>query len=114
MVIAFLIAFVAGVIMLYFEIKQRRVNTQLLSNYISDIKDNKSLNHDEKSDKLVDLLTANGFKVIHRDETKVQAMRKDKSVALILIGFGFFGVGAVIYLGYYFFIQKPRMYEIFI
>jgi len=114
MVLVFLIAFVAGAVMLYFELKQKKINSKKMSDFISDIKDNHSLSREEKSEKLVNLLSFNGYKVIKATKDRVKAVKKDISFALILLGFSMFGVGLFFYLGYYYLVQKERVTEVYI
>lgn len=114
MVLVFLITFVVGVVMLYFELKQKKINSKKISDFISDIKDDQSLSNKEKGEKLVNLLSLNGYKVVRATKDRVKAIKKDISFALILISFGVFGVGVLFYLGYYYFIQKERVIEVYI
>jgi len=100
--------------MVYFEIKQRSKNIALMSEFISDIKDNKALEDEQKVKKLVDLLTLNGYRVTKATDEKVKAFRKDLSIGMMLLGFGMFGVGLFFYFLYYYFIQKPKMLEVYI
>lgn len=114
MVLVFLIAFVLGAILLYFELKQKKVNSKKMSDFISDIKDNDTLEREEKGEKLANLFAFNGYKVVKVTKEKVRAVKKDISFALVLLGFSMFGVGLFFYLGYYYFLQKERVTEIYL
>lgn len=103
------VAFVAGIILLYFE-KKNRINTEkLIAGVIADIKGDSSLDEEAKKHKIKQWFYANGFEV-HIDESGHKAYKKSFSLGWLLIGTSFGIIGALVYLLYYWKWLTPKEY----
>jgi hypothetical protein len=68
----------------------------------------KNLTDREKIELFEQMLEQNGYKVVDVTETTVKAQKKILSMGLMMIGTGVYIIGLLVYLVYYFYLQKPH------
>ncbi len=95
---------IIGLILYYFERKNQFKRSQFIKEHFQKINQDLGLNDTQKKEKLKQFLMANGYNIAKAGIGTFK--KKEFSLGLFLLGAGFFIVGAVVYLLYYFYIQK--------
>jgi len=90
------------------EKKDREIYQAVFDNFESKIAKRKNLNDKEKIELFEQMLEQNGYKVTEITETTVKAQKKILSMGLMMMGTGIYIVGLLVYLVYYFYLQKPH------
>jgi hypothetical protein len=57
------------------------------------------------------MLEKNGYKLVEVTKSRVVAEKKILSMGLMMIGIGIYFIGLLVYLLYYFYLQKPHKIE---
>lgn len=103
------VAFIAGIILLYFE-RKNRINTEkMIADVIAGIKSDSSLDEAVQKHKIKQWFYSNGYEV-KEDDHVCKAYKKGFSLGWLLIGTGLGIVGALIYLLYYWKGLRPKEY----
>lgn len=103
------VAFIAGIILLYFERKNRIKTEKMIARVVADIKADSSLEVPDQMRKIKQWFFANGFEV-REEENVSKAYKKSFSLGWLLIGVSFGFVGALFYLLYYWKGLRPTEY----
>jgi len=70
-----------------------------------------SLSDSDKIVRFEQMLEKNGYELIEVTKSRVVAEKKILSMGLMMIGIGVYFIGLLIYLLYYFYLQKPHRIE---
>ena len=72
------------------------------------------LSDTEKKEQYIQMLKQNGYKITKNTRNEVRGEKKILSMSLLAMSIGVYYVGVFVYLGYYFWVQKPHVvvYEI--
>ena len=103
----FLIALILGLFFYSFEVKLARSNDEILQESTRRIALD-SANAKEYEQRLQSFLERSHFELMVVD-SRAYATHKPFSIGWFLIGIAFVGIGALLYIAYYFFRQKPRL-----
>ena len=78
------------------------------------VRENSTLSDAEKKEQYIQMLKQNGYKITNTTETQVEGEKKILSMSLLAMSIGAYYVGVFVYLGYYFWVQKPHVvvYEV--
>ena len=90
------------------EKKDREIYQAVFDDFESKTAKRKNLSNKEKIELFEQMLEQNGYKVVEVTETSVKAQKKILSMGLMMIGTGVYIVGLLVYLVYYFYLQKPH------
>jgi len=103
-----------GIYTLMFEQKSKKKYQQLFEDFYAQTINNPKLTQIQKYDLLLQLLEKNGYKIIEESDSKLIGEKKILSLGWIILGLGFFYVGVLFYLLYYYLMQKPHrlVYEL--
>ena len=98
----------------FVECRDRPKYQKVFDDFGVNIKENSTLSNAEKKEHYIQMLTQNGYTITQNTKTQVVGEKKILSMSLLAMGIGAYFVGAFVYLGYYFWIQKPHVvvYEI--
>lgn len=72
---------------------------------------NSRLNSEEKIEQYTQMLSLNGYTITESTQTKVRGEKRILSMSLLAMSIGAYYVGVLVYLAYYFWIQKPHVVE---
>ncbi|HHD79138.1 MAG TPA: hypothetical protein ENK98_05840 [Epsilonproteobacteria bacterium] len=75
------------------------------------IKQDSALNNEEKREQYTQMLHQNGYTVTESSQTKVRGEKRILSMSLLAMSIGAYYVGVLVYLAYYFWVQKPNVVE---
>lgn len=101
-----LAAFVAGMIIYYFECKNKTLRHQLIESFMKETRRDGKLPKEEQDKKFVDFFHANQYRVEKRGRGFI-ARKREFSLGLFLMGAGIGFIGAILYLVWYYKIEKP-------
>jgi hypothetical protein len=90
------------------EKKDNKVYQAVFDDFYLETLKSKKLTEHEKIVRFEKMLEQNGYKIIEVSDTKVVAQKKILSMGLMMIGIGIYFIGLLVYLLYYFHIQKPH------
>lgn len=90
------------------EKKDREIYQAVFDDFELKTAKRKNLSNKEKIELFEQMLEQNGYKVVEVTETTVKAQKKILSMGLMMIGTGIYIVGLLVYLVYYFYLQKPH------
>ena len=90
------------------EKKDQLVYQSVFDNFYNKTLQNKNLNDAQKIERFEQMLEQNGYEIIELNEHKVIAQKKILSMGLIMMGIGIYFIGLLVYLLYYFYLQKPH------
>lgn len=102
---------IVGLILYYFERRNHFKRTEFAKEYIREINEDLNLGSKEKQEKIKEFFLANGFNIAAIGKDLI-FKRKDFSLGLLLFGAGFFLVGALVYLAYFYYFQKDDEFNI--
>ncbi|MGP1579588.1 MAG: hypothetical protein ACTTH5_00965 [Wolinella sp.] len=105
-ILLFLIALILGIFFYSFEVKLTRKNDKILQESARKIAFS-SASAEEYKQQLQSFLERSHFELLIFD-SEVYATHKPFSIGWLLIGIAFVGIGALFYIAYYLFRQKPR------
>ena len=107
--ILMLLMFPIGLYVYYgVEKKDKRVYQSVFDNFYSETLNSKNLTEHEKIIRFEQMLDQNGYKIVEVTDRKVVAQKKILSMGLMMIGIGIYFIGLLVYLLYYFYLQKPH------
>ncbi len=109
MLMIFLLSII-GLIIFFYERSNHYKRVKFAKEYIASVKQDYKLNEKEKKEKIKQFFIANGFNIASFGKDLV-FKRKEFSLGLLLFGAGFFLVGALLYLLYYFYFQKEDEFQ---
>ena len=90
------------------EKKDREVYQAVFNDFELKIAKRKELSNKEKIELFEQMLEQNGYNVVEVTDTTVKAQKKILSMGLMMMGIGIYIVGLLLYLVYYFYLQKPH------
>ena len=107
--ILMLLMFPIGLYVYYgVEKKDNRAYRAVFNNFHMDTVKNMNLTNNEKIIQFEEMLKKNGYKIVEVTTKKVVAEKKVLSMGLMMIGVGIYFIGLLVYLLYYFYLQKPN------
>lgn len=86
----------------------RPAYAKVFTDFEADIQDDDTLSQGNKIEHFKEMLLKNDYKIIKTTTTVVMAEKKIFSMSLFTISVGLFYVGAVAYLVYFYYFQKPH------
>lgn len=92
----------------FVERKDRDEYQRTFDDFQNTLSQNTRLTQTEKMNRFTMMLRNNGYRIISEDKESVTGEKKIFSMSLFVIGLGFFYVGVVIYLLYFFYFQSPH------
>lgn len=107
MTITMIFLFPIGLAFYLYERKHMVQYQATFDNYIDNINKNKTINANEKCQKIRLMLEKNSYH-ISRIENGIKGEKKIFFAGILMMGMGAGGVGAIIYMVYYFFFKKPH------
>ncbi len=90
------------------EKKDRNIYQAVFDDFELTTANRKNLSNREKIELFEQMLEQNGYKIVEVTQTTVKARKKILSMGLMMIGTGVYIVGLLVYLVYYFYLQKPH------
>ena len=90
------------------EKKDREIYQAVFDDFELKTAKRKDLSNKEKIELFEQMLEQNGYKVVEVTETTVKAQKKILSMGLMMIGIGVYIIGLLVYLVYYFYLQKSH------
>lgn len=98
----------------FVERKNKRVYQQTFDSFAQKISHDKKLSNEEKMQRYKAMLLTNGYTIVEESKTRIVGERKILSLGLMMIGAGLYLVGLLVYILYYYTMQKPHIvkYEI--
>ena len=90
------------------EKKDQRIYQSVFDDFYLKTLKNKTLTDAQKIEHFEQMLEQNGYEVIEISEHKVVAQKKILSMGLMMIGIGVYIIGLLVYLVYYFYLQKSH------
>ncbi|HFQ62365.1 MAG TPA: hypothetical protein ENK39_08750 [Epsilonproteobacteria bacterium] len=98
----------------FVERKEKFKYQKVFDDFQIKIKDNIALNNEQKMQQYEEMLRHNGYNITSSTRTRIQGEKRIFYASLLAMGLGLYFVGALVYLAYYFWIQKPHVvvYEI--
>lgn len=93
----------------FVEKKNKRLYQHTFDAFAQKISQNKNLSDEEKMQRYKAMLLSNGYTIVENTKTKIVGERKILSLGLMMIGTGLYIVGLLIYILYYYTMQKPHI-----
>jgi len=90
------------------EKKDQLVYQSVFDDFYHKTLQSKKINDAQKIERFEQMLEQNGYEIIELNEHKVVAQKKILSMGLIMMGIGIYFIGLLVYLLYYFYLQKPH------
>jgi len=90
------------------EKKDKRVYHAVFDKFYTETVNSKILTEHEKIIRFEQMLERNGYNIVKVTDSKVVAQKKILSMGLMMIGIGIYFIGLLVYLLYYFYLQKPH------
>ena len=97
-----------GLFLLWLDQRTERRNQEHLSTFLEQLRGS-NLNRDEQTRELARYCHHSGFYVKIPAPGRIEISRKRFQVGWLFVGAGFFGIGIVVYLIYYFLISRPKV-----
>ncbi|MBA1421590.1 MAG: hypothetical protein FAF03_12370 [Epsilonproteobacteria bacterium] len=97
----------------YFFVERRdRLKYQkVFDDFGTKIETDNILSDTEKKEQYIQMLKQNGYKITQSTSTQVRGEKKILSMSLLAMSIGAYYVGVFVYLGYYFWVQKPHVVQ---
>jgi len=95
----------------FVERKEKPKYQKIFDDFQQKIASNQRLNDSEKIEKFKMMLVRNGYTLTEVKNSKVVGEKRIMSMSLFTMSAGFFYIGAVIYLLYFYYFQKPHRVE---
>lgn len=98
----------------FVERKNKLLYQHTFDSFAEKISKDKYLSNEEKMQRYKAMLLTNGYTIVKSTKTSIVGERKILSLGLMMIGAGLYLVGLLIYILYYYTMQKPHIvkYEI--
>ncbi|SFV57966.1 hypothetical protein MNB_SV-13-970 [hydrothermal vent metagenome] len=93
----------------FVERKNNKEYQDTFDDFQRDIRASRRLSQEEKMEDFKLMLMNNEYKIIREDEMSIEGEKKIFSMSLFTMSVGFFYVGVVIYLLYFYYFQKPHL-----
>lgn len=93
----------------FVERKNKRLYQHTFDAFAQKISKDKNLNDEEKMKYYKAMLIRNGYTIVENTKTRIVGERKILSLGLMMIGAGLYLVGLLIYILYYYTMQKPHI-----
>ena len=90
------------------EKKNKKEYQKVFDDFQEDISSQEKISSDEKLEQFIQMLVINGYKIKEESSHKVEGEKKVLSMGLMMIGTGFYFIGLIVYLLYFYFMQKPH------
>lgn len=90
------------------ERKARPAYEKVFSDFNTNTRDDHILSYSEKIQRYKDMLRKNEYKITETTDTSVTGEKKLFSMSLFAMSVGFYYVGAVFYLLYFYYVQSPH------
>jgi len=97
-----------GIYTIRFEQKSKDKYHALFENFYQKTLKNNKLSKKQKMELIIELLNRNSYKITEHKEDYIAGERRILSLGWIILTLGFFYIGVIFYLIYYYFIQKPH------
>jgi len=94
---------------LFVEPKIKRRYFDTFTKFEDELRADKDLTDQQKLERYEAMLQNNRYTITHKTKTEIIGERKIFSMPIFAIGVGLYVVGALIYLLYFFFIQRPHV-----
>ncbi len=113
MSVLMLLLFPIGLFLYFYVEKNERSSYQkLFDDFGAKIEADTSLDKAEKKERYIRMLKSNGYSIIKISDTSIYAEKKIFGIGLFFIATGvLYLVGALLYLAYFYWIQKPHRVE---
>lgn len=95
----------------FIERKDRPEYQKIFDDFQIEIQNDTTMTDEEKRDIYRDMLVQNRYKITQFNKKLVKGERRIFSMSLFIMSFGILYIGAILYLIYYFWIQKPHVVE---
>lgn len=107
-----LLFFPIGLYFYFFVEKKNRPKYQkVFDDFQIEIENDSRLESEERKNLYKDMLVQNRYKITRLSKTVVIGEKRIFSMSLFIMSLGVLYVGAILYLAYYFWIQKPHVVE---
>jgi len=104
-----LLLFPIGLYFYFFKERPARHNyNKVFTDFETKVQNNSTLSDTEKIKHYKEMLQKNGYKITKTSSKCITAEKRIFSMSLFAMSIGFYYIGAVIYLLYYYFLQKPH------
>ncbi|MCF6244647.1 MAG: hypothetical protein L3J43_06385 [Sulfurovum sp.] len=94
-----------------YELKSMPAYQKTFDAFEQKIREDSTLSNDEKQKLYTQMLEKNGYTIVKRSTSGVKGQKRIFYMSLLAMGLGLYFVGAVVYLIYFFFFQKPHVVE---
>ncbi len=84
---------------------------KVFDDFQKQIQENVTLTKTQKLQQFKEMLLKNDYKIVEQTDNSVTGEKRIFSMSLFAMGVGAYFMGAVVYLSYFFFIQKPHRVE---
>ena len=98
----------------FVERRDRPKYQKVFDDFGAQIEADSTLTDAQEKEQYIQMLKQNGYKITQNTSTQVRGEKKILSMSLLAMSIGAYYVGVFVYLGYYFWVQKPHVvvYEI--
>ena len=93
----------------FVERKARPKYQKVFDDFQEKVKNDSTLSNEEKIEQYKEMLQYNGYTIVASTKTSIKGQKRIFYMSLLAMGMGLYLVGAVVYLIYYFWIQKPHV-----
>lgn len=93
----------------FVERKNKRLYQHTFDDFAQKISTNKNLSDEEKMQRYKAMLITNGYTIVEDTKKSIVGERKILSLGLMMIGAGLYLVGLLVYILYYYTMQKPHI-----
>ena len=95
----------------FVERKDKPKYQKIFDDFNVKIQNDKTLTNEEKMRQYAEMLRQNGYKIVESSRTQIKGEKRILSMSLLAMSIGLYYVGVLVYLAYYFWIQKPHVVE---
>ena len=93
---------------IYFERRGRPAYEKIFTDFEADVQENEKHSQNQKLGTFKEMLMNNGYTIVAHSEDKVIGEKKIFSMSLFAMSVGFYYIGAVVYLLYFYYLQSPH------
>ena len=95
----------------YFFVERRDIPKyqKIFDDFGAKVKNDSTLSDTQKKEQYIQMLKQNGYKITQTTRSQVRGEKKILSMSLLAMSIGAYYVGVFVYLGYYFWVQKPHI-----
>ena len=95
----------------FVERKDKPKYQKIFDDFNVKIQNDTTLTNEEKMRQYAEMLRQNGYKIVESSRTQIKGEKRILSMSLLAMSIGLYYVGVLVYLAYYFWIQKPHVVE---